>query len=366
MGWSLVLSSTPQPDAALVRRAAEAIRRNVEHQARLIDDLLDTSRIISGKLQIEHQTVNLVEILQVAIELSRDTARNKNVELRFTAARPELNVVGDAGRLQQVATNLLSNAIKFTPEGGHVDIALQPHDSQVELRVSDTGIGIDADFLPHVFERFRQADTSTMRRYGGLGIGLALVRSLIELHGGTVAAASLGEGQGATFTVSLPAVRARERRPPPESEDGGHDPDALAGIRILLVDDDPDAREVLKVALAQAGALIRACATGRELVAVLAACSAEERPNVLLLDIAMPDEDGFTLLSHLRSRPDLPYVPAIAVTALTDFDRYPFAIAGFQDSIGKPVDMDRLIDAIACLSGNSESCRQAGLVPATG
>lgn len=349
-GWSHVLAGMPPPDAALIQRAASAIRRNVEHQARLIDDLLDTSRIISGKLQIEHQTVNLVEIVQSAIELARDSARLKRIELGLTAGGTALNVVGDPCRLQQVATNLLSNAVKFTPEGGRVDIDVAQRGSRVELSVADTGIGIAADFLPHVFERFRQADSTTMRRHGGLGIGLALVRSLIEMHGGTVAAASPGKDRGATFSVSLPAVHAR-RHVPAAPGVRPHVADALAGRRILLADDDPDAREVLKVALAQAGGQVRACASGRELRAALDAALPARPPDILLLDIAMPDEDGFSLLAALRRRPDLPFVPAIAVTALTDFDRYPFAVAGFQESVGKPVDIDRLIEAIVGLTG---------------
>ena len=227
-GWSHVLASTGDLDPLLVMRGAEAIKRNVEHQARLIDDLLDTACITSGKLEIERRPVNLVDVVQSALEFSRDSARGKQIEVHFAAGQPAWRVLGDGDRLRQVVINLLSNAIKFTPQGGRIDLALKSGEKpgekpgekggerRVELSVSDNGIGIEPAFLPHVFNRFSQADSSSIRRYRGLGIGLTLARHLVELHGGSIVAASPGSGHGATFTVRLPLL---EDDPVPANED---------------------------------------------------------------------------------------------------------------------------------------------------
>lgn len=351
-GWSHVLSSTRQPEAQLVVRAAQAIRRNVEHQTRLIDDLLDTSRIISGKLEIERRPVNMVEVVNAAIDLARASAQAKKIEVRFAAGQPLLSVEGDHGRLQQVVINLLSNAIKFTPEGGRVDIGLCRKGESVELAVSDTGIGIEPDFLPHVFNRFSQADTSTIRRYGGLGIGLALVRYLVELHGGTVGAASPGAGQGSTFTAELPALKSALAGPCGDAGEGSYlAGDALAGIQVLLVDDDDDARDVLQIALSQAGGQVRAFGSGSELLTMLNSGQPLNQPTVLLLDIAMPGDDGFSVLARVRALEQLPFIPAVALTALTYLDRRRLTMAGFQNCLGKPVDVDRLIETIVNVVG---------------
>lgn len=353
-GWSHVLSGSHNPDPILVTRAAQAIKRNVEHQTRLIDDLLDTSRIISGKLVIERRPTNLVEVVHAAIDLSRTSALAKKIALRFTSDHPVVTADGDPGRLQQVVINLLSNAIKFTPEGGVVEVGLRRSGERIELAVSDSGVGIETDFLPHVFDRFSQADTSVTRRYRGLGIGLALVRHLVELHGGTVRAASAGSGHGATFTVELPASHGAGIYPRPGPAEGHASPQQpLAGIRVLVLDDEPDARDVVSFTLAQAGAQVQAFETGAELIAALQESVASPLPAVVLLDVAMPGEDGFSVLARLRAADNIPFVPAIAVTALTHLDRNQFTAAGFQDWVGKPVDAGRLIQAILLVVGRS-------------
>jgi PAS domain S-box-containing protein len=354
-GWSHLLARTRPLDPALAERATAAIKRNVEHQARLIDDLLDTSRIMSGKLTLERRPLNLVEVVHAALEVARPAAGAKHVELRSQFDHPVVTVEGDAGRLQQVLTNLLSNAIKFTPENGRVEASVAVIGQHVRLVVRDSGIGIAADFLPHVFDRFSQADTSTTRRTGGLGIGLALVRHLVELHGGTVRAESAGEGQGAAFTIDLPAPRLAVWTPsgvPPPSERGSIT-SALAGRRVFVVDDDPDARETITFTLRHDGAAVQAFESGAELLGQLAPAARGEWPDVLLLDLAMPGEDGFAVLARLRElergRALAPPLPTIAVTAFTQTDRERLAVAGFHDLVGKPVDGDRLVRAIVAV-----------------
>jgi CheY-like chemotaxis protein len=270
--------------------------------------------------------------------------------------------VGDSGRLQQAVINLLSNAIKFTPESGKVDIVLRCRGNRAELIVSDTGIGIDPDFLPHVFNRFSQADSSTVRRYSGLGIGLALVRYLIELHGGTVSAASPGVGHGATFTAEMPTMQGKLTGMPDASDARSPTRDALRGIRVFLVDDDPDAREVVQIALNHAGAQVHAFGSGSDLLRAWRDSIPSAIPTVLLLDIAMPDEDGFGVLKRFRELGGASFVPVIAVTALTYLDRQQFVASGFQDSIGKPVDIDRLIDAIVLCAGRKEPGPRSELI----
>lgn len=354
-GWTHVLcSSGATPDHLLVNRAMQAIKRNVEQQARLIDDLLDTSRIVNGKLTLECQPTDLVDVVRAAIDQSFEAAQAKRIELRF---KPEQSVIiteGDPGRLQQAVVNLISNAIKFTAEEGAVDIGLAHKGSGVELTVSDNGIGIEPDFLPHVFDRFSQADSSTTRRHWGLGIGLALVRHLVELHGGSVRAVSGGAGRGSTFTVELPLAQSTAIGPPAVPIEGPfHASAVLNGIRVLLVDDDTDARESLQFALQHAGAEVLAFDSGPALIQLLAAAPPHDGPAVLVLDIAMPGEDGFSVLGRVRAIPGLPFIPAIAVTALTYLDRRHFDRAGFQNCLGKPLDPRRLIKAIAVLARKS-------------
>jgi PAS domain S-box-containing protein len=351
-GWGFLLGAAKTPDQSLIDRATQAIKRNVDHQARLIDDLLDTSRIMSGKLNIERRPVNLVDVVQGAIEVVRASAAAKRIAIEFNPERPAVTIAGDAARLQQIAVNLLSNAVKFTPEAGAVTVSLTS-DSSARLAVTDTGAGIDGEFLPRVFDRFSQADTSTTRRHGGLGIGLALVRHLSELHGGKVSAASDGPGKGATFTVELPLPQAEAA---PSSAPSAERPPALAGgladVTIFTLDDDPDARDVISLTLRQAGARVRSVATGGELIALLDKHLPDDAPDVLLLDLAMPDEDGFTVLARVRAleaRKSIAadaLLPAIAVTAFTEVTRARVIEQGFSEHVGKPIDPAKLVASI--------------------
>ncbi len=352
-GWSHLLVTTQPPEPALIERATKAIKRNVDAQTRLIDDLLDTSRIVSGKLTIERRVVNLVEIVLAALDAARPGAAAKSIELRFTPHDPAVMVVGDAGRLQQLVSNLLSNAVKFTPERGAVSVLLLKNGERVQVQVKDTGIGIASEFLPHVFDRFTQADTSATRRAGGLGIGLALVRHIALLHGGQVRADSAGEGRGATFTIDLPAAPASAAltvaaaAPLGERRRGG--PGALAGMRVWVADDDVDAHEVVALTLRQAGAEVEGFDSGGALVAALERSPARG-PDVLLLDLARPGEDGFEVLRRVRSlemsRDAERSIPALALTAFTQMERERLSAAGFADRVDKPVDAEKLIAAI--------------------
>lgn len=347
-GWSQVLCAARAPEPELIGRAAEAIKRNIDHQTRMIDDLLDTSRIISGKLDLDMQRLNLVDVVQPTMDVLRGQAKAKRIDLRFAPSRPVALVDGDADRLQQVLSNLLTNAIKFTPEGGEVEVGVRQSARWVELSVTDSGIGVEAGFLPHVFDRFSQADTSMTRPYMGLGIGLALVRNLVELHGGTVHAASAGVGHGATFTVCLPAVCAVEDgHAQAPAEGSGAGASGLEGAAVLLVDDDPDAREVMSLMLEGAGATVTTFSSGEALIEALEAGPSIAPRTILLLDIAMPGASGFEVLGRVREIDTLPYIPAIAVSALTHLDRSRFVSAGFQDSVGKPVDEAMLVAKIA-------------------
>jgi len=363
-GWSHLLATTRPLEQTLVERAAKAIKRNVDHQTRLIDDLLDTSRIVSGKLNIERRVVNLAEIVNAALEATRPGAAAKETTLRFTAGDPVM-VVGDAGRLQQLASNLISNAVKFTPERGLVQVSLLKNGERVQLVVKDNGLGIAPEFLPHVFDRFTQADTTSARLAGGLGIGLALVRHISLLHGGQVRADSPGLGKGATFTVDLPAAPlaaalAAIGAPSPDQRRRAAE-NALAEVRVWIADDDPDAHEVVALTLKQAGAVVQSFGAGRQLVDALEGVLAKDPPDVLLLDLAMPDQDGFETLRRARSLElaagiDHP-IPAIALTAFTQVERERLRAAGFTDRVDKPVDADKLIAAIRAVLKDRQPAR---------
>jgi PAS domain S-box-containing protein len=363
-GWSHLLVSTKPFDEALVERAAKAIKRNVDHQTRLIDDLLDTSRIVSGKLTIERRVVNLVEIVLGAMDAARPGAAAKEVELRFTPVESAVMVSGDAGRLQQLASNLLANAVKFTPERGTIEVKLLKNGERVQLIVRDNGIGIAPEFLPHVFDRFTQADTTASRRAGGLGIGLALVRHIALLHGGQVRADSGGAGRGATFTVELPAVAQPIPLPagrPERRTLAG----ALTGTRIWMVDDDTDAHEVVALTLEQTGASVEAFGSCRALLEALdkawKASPAGRGPQVLLVDLAMPDEDGFETLRRVRALEKTcgiaGAIPAIALTAFTQVERERLKATGFRDRVDKPVDAEKLVAAIRLALTETEERR---------
>jgi CheY-like chemotaxis protein len=346
------MASTRPLDPALVDRASKAIKRNVDHQTRLIDDLLDTSRIVSGKLNIDRRSVNLVEVVLAALEAARPGSAAKNIDLRFTPVDAAIMVMGDGGRLQQLVSNLLSNAVKFTPERGSIEVRLLKNGERVQLLVRDNGIGIAPEFLPHVFDRFTQADTSAGRRAGGLGIGLALVRHIALLHGGQVRADSGGMGKGATFTVELPAIAhalpaSTPTRPERRSLTG-----ALRGVRIWMVDDDLDAHEVVALTLQQTGASVESFASCAELTGALEGRLPSRAPDLLLIDLAMPGEDGFETLRRIRSMESAAGanpVPAIALTAFTQIERERLLAAGFGDRVDKPVDAEKLVNAIRTL-----------------
>jgi CheY-like chemotaxis protein len=307
---------------------------------------------VSGKLTIERRTVNLVEIVLAALDASRPGAAAKEIDLRFTPDDAHIMVVGDGGRLQQLVSNLLSNAVKFTPERGTIAVSLLKHGERVQLLVRDNGIGIAPEFLPHVFDRFTQADTSAARRAGGLGIGLALVRHIALLHGGQVRADSQGVGRGSTFTVDLPAapasaVRALGTAP---VERRGSNEGALGGVRVWVLDDDADAHEVAGLTLRQTGALVEGFTTASELAVRLERALPQHGPDVLLIDLAMPGEDGFEALRRVRSLEMASgaerYIPAISLTAFTQVEREKLLAAGFTDRVDKPLDPDKLVSAI--------------------
>jgi PAS domain S-box-containing protein len=365
-GWSHLLATTRPLEPSLVDRASKAIKRNVDHQTRLIDDLLDTSRIVSGKLTIERRAVNLVEIVLAALDAARPGAAAKEIDLRFTPDDANIMVVGDGGRLQQLASNLLSNAVKFTPERGAITVLLLKHGERVQLLVKDTGIGIAPEFLPHVFDRFTQADTSAARRAGGLGIGLALVRHIALLHGGQVRADSPGVGRGTTMTVELPAAPPSALRAPLARlvERRGSNEGALAGLRAWVLDDDPDAHEVAALTLRQTGAEVEAASSAAELAGMLERALPANGPDVLLIDLAMPGEDGFEALRRVRSL-ELASgaerrIPALALTAFTQVEREKLLAAGFADRVDKPIDADKLVFAIrAALHENRRGAMRA-------
>jgi PAS domain S-box-containing protein len=355
-GWAGILR-TGSGDEATARRAAETIERNAWAQARIIEDILDVSRITSGKFQVEASEVDVAPLVASAVESLRPAAEAKGIALAIELDPGAGLVWGDPTRLQQVVWNLVSNAVKFTPRGGRVDVRLGRVDSFVEIAVRDTGAGISPEFLPNVFDRFRQADSSTTRKYGGLGLGLAIVRQLIELHGGTVEAASEGEGRGSTFTVRLP-IRAVRRAPAPSRIEPLAAPvpalspeidSALAGLRALIVDDEPDAREMLAMLLRGCGAETRVASSAAEALAALA----DWRPDVLVSDIGMPGEDGYGLIRRVRalSPGEGGGIPAIALTAhARPEDRTHAFAAGFQAHVAKPVDQTELVRVIARLA----------------
>lgn len=358
LGWAHILRTT-KVDEARIYRALETIERNARSQSQLIDDLLDMSRIITGKIRLNVRAIELWRVIEAAIETVHPAADAKNIRLQ-TAIDPAAGpVLGDSERLQQIVWNLLSNAVKFTPKGGRVQVYLQRINSHVEIIVADNGQGISADFLPYVFDRFRQADNSITRSFGGLGLGLAIVRQLVELHGGTVYAESPGDGQGATFTVKLPLMPVRSTTIEPErvhpSVEGSipfDDSLRLDGLKILIVDDDADMRDLLSYTLQVCGAQVTNTATAEEAISILTNSSIPQ--DILISDIGMPDEDGYALLRRVRAlKPEQGgTIPAIALTAFArTLDRTAALLAGFQSHVAKPVEPAELIAVIANLTG---------------
>ncbi len=361
LGWAqILLDGGTGVDLDRRRRGLETIIRNSKLQAQLIDDLLDVSRIISGQMRLDVRAVELVPVIDAAVEAIRPAAEAKQIQVHRVLDPLSGPVAGDPARLQQVVWNLLSNAVKFTPKGGKVELRLERVSSHAEIVVADTGMGIPPDLLPHVFERFRQSDASTTRRHGGLGLGLAIVRHLVELHGGTVRVASPGDGQGSTFFVLLPLSVAHlppagERaRVHPTAEPQGSscqdDPTLnLKGIRVLVVDDEPDARETLQQILEHCDAEVLTVGSAAE------ALEAAEtwKPHVLLSDIGMPGEDGYSLIRRLRKLPPERggQTPAAALTAFArSEDRRRALLAGFQMHVSKPVELQELAAVVASLA----------------
>jgi signal transduction histidine kinase len=339
-------------DAARSRTGLEAIERSTHLQVKLIGDLLDISSIISGKTRLEMGSVDLATVVHTAIEGIRSIADDKQLTVASRVEAEVPRIAGDAMRLLQVVQNLLSNAVKFTPRGGRIDVAVRLVGATVAIEVRDTGKGIAAEFLPHMFERFRQADASTTRVEGGLGLGLAIVLHLVEMHRGSVRARSEGVGRGATFEVRLPAERPSAAATPAlaiTADAAAADPNALAGLRILLVDDEDDAREAVATALRQRGARV---ATAASVAAALGAVEAEP-PDVLIGDIAMPGEDGYSLVRRLREREAVTggTVPALALTAYGRLtDRAQMLAAGFDECLTKPIAIDELAAAVRRLA----------------
>ncbi len=356
LGWTQMLRSG-LCDAEEQQQGLEVIDRNAQAQTRIIEDLLDMSRILSGKVRLDVQRVNLAEVIEAALETVKPSAQAKELRLQAILDPVAKPVSGDPSRLQQVFWNLLSNAIKYTPKDGRVQILLERVNSHLEVTVSDTGMGISAEFLPHVFDRFRQADASTTRRHGGLGLGLAIVKHLTELHGGTVRAKSAGPGCGSTFIVTLPVApilpdgENELRRHPEGSLSSQYAPQlpALAGISILVVDDEEDARQLVGKMLSKAGARLRMAGSAAEALESIR----DNPPDVLISDIGMPGQDGYSLIRAVRALPGNKggKVPAIALSAYTRTeDRIRSVSEGFQMHLSKPADSLELLTMVQSLA----------------
>ena len=363
VGWTRMLN-TGELDEATFARAVETIDRNAKLQARLIDDMLDVSRIISGKLRLDAQPVDLTAVINSAVDTLRPAADAKEIRIYVVLDFGAGMVLGDPVRLQQIVWNLLSNAIKFTPKQGSVQVSLQRVNSHVEVTVSDTGIGIDEAFLPYVFDRFRQADSTSSKQYGGLGLGLAIVRHLVEMHGGTVEAANRNERQGAVFSFKLPVMVVRQQniseagkdsRVHPAFSEGSpfECPPELNGIKILAVDDEPDARELLTTILEQCGAHVKTCGSVKDALTALK----DFQPDVLISDIGMPGEDGYSLIRKIRVMEEggARRLPAVALTAFARVeDRLKAFSAGYNMHVPKPVEPIELALVVASLTAQSK------------
>jgi signal transduction histidine kinase/ActR/RegA family two-component response regulator len=357
LGWTQLLQM--EKPTGEVAHGLEVIERNARAQTKLIEDLLDVSRISTGKLRLTTRVVTVASVVQAAAEAVKPTAAARGVDIAVELPDEPLRLVADPDRLQQVVWNLMSNAVKFTPQGGRVTAGARQVAAQVQIHVTDTGQGIAPEFLPFVFDRFRQADSTSTRSHGGLGIGLTIVRHLVELHGGSVRADSRGEGHGSTFTVTLPITAATETeetpqpRPPGRNGRSNGEPKdgELKGLRVLVIDDAPDALEVLAVILRRAKADVTTAPSAHEGRRALQ----EIKPDLVISDIAMPDEDGYEFIRSLRSLPpDRGGVtPAIALTAYArDEDRTRALAAGFQAHMSKPVEPDELVNLVARVAGS--------------
>jgi signal transduction histidine kinase/ActR/RegA family two-component response regulator len=364
LGYNRILRSNPH-DTARIRQTCDIIERNARIQLRLVEDLLDTSRIVSGQLRLNRRPTDIVPVLAGALDAMRMEAKAKGVELlAYYSPRTQV-IIGDAIRLQQVFSNLLSNAIKYTPKGGRIELWLERSSKHVNIVVRDTGIGIKPQSLPHIFDRFCQADPSSSREHRGIGIGLALVKHLVDLHGGMIKAASGGPGQGSTFTVTLPLAEQTgffsPDLPAIRTEEEAiqvHERAMIDGTRVLIVDDQEEARVALAHFLGKFGANVTAVSSGAEALSILADLSDGEQPDVLICDIAMPDEDGYSVLNRVRQFEAKRGVkmsheiPAIALTGMAQVeDRMRALSAGFRMHLAKPVEPAELIIVIASLAG---------------
>lgn len=359
LGWAHMLR-LGNLTTANAERAVETIYRNAKSQSQLVSDLLDVSRIISGKLRLDVRTVDLLAIVNAAIDSIRPAADAKTLRLQTILDPAAGPISGDADRLQQIVWNLLTNAVKFTPKGGRIQVKLQRIESHVEIEVCDSGIGISKEFLPYVFDRFRQADASTTRIHGGLGLGLSIVHQLVDLHGGTVTVHSEGEGTGATFTIMLPFVSVLSNHKDDEAVESADDSDvnllnglpSLENLKVLVVDDEADTRELIREVLKECGAEVILSRSAAEAFAALE----EHKPDILISDLGMPEEDGYSLITKIRALPAERggHIPAAALTAYARAeDRMRVLRSGFQFHLPKPVDSAELVTVIASLAGRA-------------
>jgi hypothetical protein len=357
-GWTQLLKLSNAKDPHAVAEGIDVIDRNVRLQAQLIEDLLDMSRIISGKIRLDVQPVELAGAVNAAIESVRPTAQAKGVLLDQAIDPSAEPVNADPGRLQQVIWNLLTNAIKFTPQGGRIAVRVERVGSQMQVSVTDTGEGINPEFLPHLFERFSQADGSTRRTHGGLGLGLSIVRNIVEMHGGTVRAESAGEGQGATFIFALPAraddgQRRKGVASAPQAAAAPAfrvDSPQLRGLKVLVVDDEKDAREFVKRLLVECHAVPQLAASAEEAKQLLESF----KPDLILSDIGMPGEDGYEFMREIRRKGVK--TPAIALTAYArSDDRLRSLQAGYQIHLTKPIEPAELIETVASLAEHANA-----------
>jgi CheY-like chemotaxis protein len=346
LGWSRLLEGGTLDDS-VTQQAVEVIWRNAKAQAQIVDDILDVSRIITGNLYLDLHPLEVAPVVENAINVVRQTAEAKGIKIeKYFDSTPAV-ISGDANRLQQVVWNLLSNAVKFTDSGGRVCVKVSRAGGAVEVRVTDTGQGINREFLPYVFERFRQADSTTTRQHGGLGLGLAIARHLVEIHGGTIKAESAGDGRGATFTIRLPLVEATAKSfAEPDQPKVSRAPQLLSGLNVLVVDDDSDTLTLMATALKRREANVTAVSSAGEAIQAITL----KRPDVLVSDIAMPDEDGYGLIKRVRSLENgvSENIPAVAITAYAkEEDRERALSAGFQIYLAKPVELTELISVVA-------------------
>jgi len=359
LGWAHMLR-LGKLNEANIERAVETIYRNAKSQSQLVADLLDVSRIISGKLRLDVRTVDLIYIVNAAIDSIRPAADAKGIRLQTMLDPAAGPISGDADRLQQIVWNLLTNAVKFTPKEGQIQVKVQLIDSHVEIVVSDSGVGISQEFLPYVFDRFRQADVSTTRIHGGLGLGLSIVRQLVDLHGGNVSVKSEGEGKGATFIITLPFVGVISSQKEAESTNPAHGDEIVAfdglpslhGVKVLVVDDEADTRELISEVLKECGSEV---ILSRSVAEALEALE-QHHPDILISDLGMPDEDGYSLITKIRALPPERggQIPAAALTAYARAeDRMRVLRAGFQFHLPKPVDSAELVTVVASLAGRA-------------